>query len=88
MVGYIQLFNEQLDVTFTLIWTVAIANILGAGLCFAFAGHFAKIATVRAGLLVPLVFGIMTIGAYQGAKDYGDLIVLLIFGVLGWVMKG
>ena len=82
-----KMLDEQLDVTFTLIWTVAIANILGAGLCFAFAGHFAKIATVRAGLLVPLVFGIMTIGAYQGAKDYGDLIVLLIFGVLGWVMK-
>ena len=82
-----KMLDEQLDVTFTLIWTVAIANILGAGLCFALAGHFAKIATVRAGLLVPLVFGIMIIGAYQGAKDYGDLIVLITFGILGWVMK-
>lgn len=82
-----KMLDEQLDVTFTLIWTVAIANILGAGLCFALAGHFAKLATVRAGLLVPLVFGIMIIGAYQGAKDYADLIVLLSFGILGWVMK-
>ena len=82
-----KMLDEQLDVTFTLIWTVAIANILGAGLCFLLAGHFAKIATIRAGILVPLVFGIMVIGAYQGAKDYADLIVLLAFGVLGWVMK-
>ena len=82
-----KMLGEQLDVTFTLIWTVAIANIFGAGLCFLMAGHFAKIATVRAGLLVPLVFGIMVIGAYQGAKDYADLIVLLAFGILGWVMK-
>ena len=82
-----KMLSEQLDVTFTLIWTVALANILGAGLCFMLAGQFAKIATIRAGLLVPLVFGIMVIGAYQGAKDYADLIVLLAFGVLGWVMK-
>ena len=82
-----KMLSEQLDVTFTLIWTVALANILGAGLCFMLAGQFAKIATIRAGLLVPLVFGIMVIGAYQGAKDYADLIVLLAFGILGWVMK-
>ena len=82
-----KMLSEQLDVTFTLIWTVALANILGAGLCFMLAGQFAKIATIRAGLLVPLVFGIMIIGAYQGAKDYADLVVLLAFGVLGWVMK-
>ena len=82
-----KMLSEQLDVTFTLIWTVALANILGAGLCFMLAGQFAKIATIRAGLLVPLVFGIMVIGAYQGAKDYADLVVLLAFGVLGWVMK-
>ena len=82
-----KMLDEQLDVTFTLIWTVAIANILGAGLCFVLAGQFARIGTVRSGLLVPLVFGIMIIGAYQGAKDFADLLVLLGFGVLGWVMK-
>ncbi|MCR9087749.1 MAG: tripartite tricarboxylate transporter permease [Rhodobacteraceae bacterium] len=81
------MLNEQLDVTFTLIWTVAIANILGAGACFLMAGHFAKIATIRAGILVPLVFGIMVIGAYQGSKHYADLIVLIAFGILGWNMK-
>ena len=82
-----KMLDEQLDVTFTLIWTVAVANILGAGLCFAMAGQFARIAMVRAGILVPLVFGVMVIGAYQGAKDFADLIVLMSFGILGWVMK-
>lgn len=81
------MLDQDLDITFTLIWTVAIANILGAGICFALAGHFAKIAAVRSGVLVPLVFGIMVIGAYQGARDYADLIVLAGFGALGWIMK-
>ncbi|HSR71500.1 MAG TPA: tripartite tricarboxylate transporter permease, partial [Kiloniellales bacterium] len=81
------MLGAQLDITFTLIWTVALANILGAGACFLLAGQFARVDTLRAGLLVPLVFSVMVIGAFQGAKDYGDLVVLLIFGFLGWVMK-
>lgn len=82
-----KMLGENLDITFTMIWTVALANIMGAGACFLFAGKFAKIATIRAGVLVPLVFAVMVIGAFQGGKDYGDLVTLLIFGTLGWIMK-
>ncbi|MDH3229491.1 MAG: tripartite tricarboxylate transporter permease [Alphaproteobacteria bacterium] len=82
-----KMLEENLDITFTMIWSVALANIMGAGACFLFAGKFAKIATVRAGVLVPLVFAIMAIGAFQGGKDYGDLVTLLILGTLGWAMK-
>ena len=81
------MLGKHLDVTFTLIWTVALANILGAGACFAFAGQFARIATVRAGILVPLIFAIMLVGAYQGAREYADLVVLVLAGTLGWLMK-
>lgn len=81
------MLGAQLDITFTLIWTVAIANILGAGACFLLAGQFARVATIRAGILVPLILGIMVIGAYQGAKNYGDLVTLVVFGLLGWAMK-
>ncbi len=82
-----KMLDENLDITFTMIWSVALANILGAGACFMFAGKFAQVATVRAGVLVPLVFAVMVIGAFQGGKDYGDLVTLLIFGSVGWIMK-
>ena len=82
-----EMLGAKLNVTYTLVWTVAVANILGAGICFAMAGQFARIATIRAGILVPLVVGIMLIGAYQGAKDYADLVVLAGMGLLGWAMK-
>jgi hypothetical protein len=81
------MLGKHLDITFTLIWTVALANILGAGACFLFAGQFARIATLRAGILVPLVFAIMLVGAYQGAQEYADLVVLVLAGALGWLMK-
>jgi TctA family transporter len=82
-----KLLTTQLDVTFTMIWSVAIANIVGAGLCFAFAGQFAKLALVRAGILVPIVLAVTAVGAYQGSRDLLDLAVLLGVGMLGWIMK-
>ncbi len=78
---------KNLDITYTLVWSVAIANILGAGTCFFFANHLAKIAIVRIGILAPLVLAITFIGAYQGSNAWGDIVAMLIFGLIGWVMK-
>lgn len=79
--------TDNLDVTYTMVWSIALANILGAGLCFAFSGQFAKIATLRYTLVIPAIISIMMVGAYQASADWGDLFTLLIFGVVGWMMK-
>ncbi|MBE57914.1 MAG: hypothetical protein CMD66_00535 [Gammaproteobacteria bacterium] len=79
--------TDNLDVTYTMVWSIALANILGAGLCFAFSGQFAKIATLRYTLVIPAIISIMMVGAYQASADWGDLFTLLIFGVVGWTMK-
>ena len=79
--------TDNLDVTYTMVWSIALANILGAGLCFAFSGQFAKIATLRYTLVIPAIISIMMVGAYQASADWGDLFTLLIFGVIGWTMK-
>jgi TctA family transporter len=81
------MLTKNLDVTYTLVWSVAMANVLGAGICFMFANQFAKLALVRAGILVPTVLAITMVGAFQGSRAWGDLYALLIFGVLGWIMK-
>ena len=70
-----------------MVWSIALANVLGAGLCFAFSGQFAKIATLRYTLVIPAIISIMMVGAYQASADWGDLFTLLIFGVVGWTMK-
>ena len=82
-----KLLDTQLDITFTLVWSLALANVVGAGLCFLTASQLARLATVRSGILVPMVLSICFVGAYQGTRSYGDLVVLLAFGVLGWTMK-
>ncbi|MCZ6812803.1 MAG: tripartite tricarboxylate transporter permease [Alphaproteobacteria bacterium] len=81
------MLTKHLDVTYTLVFSIAIANIIGAGICFAFADQLAKIALVRIGILAPVIIAITFVGAFQGSKEWGDLFVLLGLGMVGWTMK-
>ena len=68
-------------------WSVALANLLGAGLCFLFAGQLARIAMVRIGVLAPIVLAFVFVGAFQGSRAWGDIVAVFVFGLLGWAMK-
>ncbi len=81
------MLTKNLSVTYSMVWSIAIANILGSGLCFLFSSQFAKLATLRYTLVLPVVLSLIYIGAFEGKRDWGDLYALLIFGVFGWVMK-
>jgi TctA family transporter len=81
------MLTTHLDVTYTLVWSIAIANILGAGICFAFANQLAKIAQIPIGILAPVILSITFIGAFSSSRQWGDLIAMLIIGLLGWIMK-
>lgn len=81
------MLTRHLDVTYSMVWSVALANILGAGICFAFSNQFARIALIRYSIIIPIITTIIVVGAFQGSSQWGDLFVLLAFGVLGWVMK-
>lgn len=81
------MLTRNLDVTYGIIWSLALANILGAGLCLMFANQFAKVALIRFGILVPVVSVVVFLGAFQSNASWGDLILLLSIGAFGWVMK-
>ncbi|MBT7267721.1 MAG: tripartite tricarboxylate transporter permease [Rhodospirillaceae bacterium] len=81
------MLSKNLDVTYTLVWSVAIANILGAGICFMFANQFAKVAMVRIGILAPIILAVIYLGAFQGKHAWGDIYTLLAFGCVGFAMK-
>jgi TctA family transporter len=81
------MLGKNLDVTYAMVWSIAIANILGSGLCFLFSGQFAKLATLRYTLIMPAVLSLVYIGAFEGRRQWGDFFALLAFGLLGWAMK-
>jgi hypothetical protein len=81
------MLTKNLDITYSMVWSVALANILGAGMCYAFSPQFAKLATLRFSLILPAVLGVVYIGAFEATRQWGDLYALLFFGLLGWLMK-
>lgn len=82
-----EMLTTNLHVTYSLVWSIALANIFGAGLCFLLSGQFAKISTLRYTLVLPGIIVLVFIGAFQGSGNWGDLYALILFGILGWVMK-
>jgi TctA family transporter len=81
------MLSKNLDVTYSMVWSIAIANILGSGLCFLFSGQFARLATLRYTLIMPAVLSLVYIGAFEGRRQWGDFLLLLCFGLIGWAMK-
>jgi TctA family transporter len=81
------MLTKNLSITYSMVWSVALANVLGAGLCYAFSPQFAKLATLRYTLILPAVLGIIYIGAFEASRQWGDLFTLLFFGLVGWIMK-
>jgi TctA family transporter len=81
------MLTKHLDITYSMVWSIAIANILGSGLCFIFSGQLAKLATLRYTLIMPCVLSLIYIGAFEASRNWGDLYALLFFGMLGWAMK-
>jgi hypothetical protein len=81
------MLTKHLDITYSMVWSIAIANILGSGLCFAFSGQLAKLATLRYTLIMPCVLSLIYIGAFEASRNWGDLYALMFFGMLGWGMK-
>jgi TctA family transporter len=81
------MLHKNLDITYSMVWSVALANILGAGMCYAFSPQFARLATLRFSLICPAVMGIIYIGAFEATRQWGDLFALLFFGLVGWFMK-
>src|SRR6478672_6031982 len=81
------MLHKNLSITYAMVWSIAIANILGSGLCFLLSSQFSKIATLRYSLILPVVLCLVYVGAFEASRSWGDLFALLIFGVFGWLMK-
>ena len=79
--------EENIDLTFLIIWSIAVANILGAAICIGLARPVAALTTIRYTLIAPFMIVMIFFAAFQASRDWGDLVALLIVGGLGILMK-
>jgi putative tricarboxylic transport membrane protein len=81
------MLGRNLNVTYSIIWSLTLANVIGGTICVFGAKYLAKVAELRHEVLLPLVMPIVFIATFQATRSWGDLYFLLAFGIVGWIMK-
>ncbi|WP_439140582.1 tripartite tricarboxylate transporter permease, partial [Roseicyclus sp.] len=81
------MIRQDLDITYTIVWSLALANVVGAGLCVLLSGQIAKLTTIRFTLLAPFLFMLIAFAAFQSRMSFGDLIALVFVGIIGILLR-
>jgi TctA family transporter len=77
----------KLDLTFSFVWVIIISNAITVAICFLFLEPLAKVTQVRGGIIIPIVLVLVYLGAFAEKNAFQDMLVVLFFGGLGWVME-
>jgi TctA family transporter len=77
----------KLDLTFSFVWVIIISNAITVAVCFLFLKPLAKVTQVRGSIIIPLILVLIYLGAFAEKNAFEDMIVVLFFGALGWVME-
>jgi len=82
-----QMLTQKLDLTFSMVWTLVIANIVGAGLLMMWTNQIQKLIFIPGHLVVPGIVLFMFMGAWEGGGQIGNWITLMVFCLIGDLMK-
>ncbi|SDL02798.1 TctA family transporter [Franzmannia pantelleriensis] len=81
------MLTSDLSITLTIVWTLALANVVGAFACFLLSRPIARLSTIPAAKFAPFLLIVMMVGAYQNTNQWGDLIAFIVIGLFGWLLK-
>lgn len=79
--------STDLDLTYTIIWSLALANVLGAGSCLLLARPISRLTTIPFNLVAPFMIMVVNFAAFQATRNFMDLVALFAIGVLGVLLK-
>ena len=82
-----QMITDHLDVMYTVVWSFAIASVVGSLVCFFLVKPLARLSYVPFQYLAPGLILIMFAAAYSESTQFGGIVAMLVLGVVGYVMK-
>ncbi|MPZ78668.1 MAG: hypothetical protein GEU77_19380 [Deltaproteobacteria bacterium] len=82
-----EMLTTELKLTFAVIWTLAIANILAVAVCMAFAKPIARCCFLPFYTIVPIILVFVIVGGFSANFSNTDLLMLLVFSTLGFMMR-
>ncbi len=80
------MLTKHLTLTFSMVWTIVLSNIIAVSASLLFINRLASLTTIRGNMIIPWILLLCFIGGYTTNNHAGDLIVLLLFGSLGYLM--
>ena len=81
------LLENNLDFTYSIVWLLALANVVGTLLCIALSGGIARLTNIRFALLAPFIFMIISFAAFQSGQNLMDLVALFTIGLIGIMLR-
>lgn len=81
------MLKNNLDITYSIIWLLALANVVGTLLCIAASGGIARLTTIRFTLVAPFLIMLISFAAFQSGQNFEDLIALFALGLLGIFLR-
>ncbi len=76
-----------MDLVWSLIWALALANLLSIPIFLLMAPTFSLLVYVRGALLIPFVLVLAFLGAYLSESAWQNMLLLIGLGVLGYYLK-
>ena len=81
-----QMLTSELDLVFSMVWIVVIANLLTTLIGLGVSSRLARLPTLNPNLMIPLVLSVCLFGAFATRGLVEDVAVAALFGVLGYLM--
>ena len=72
------MLKNNLDITYSIVWLLALANVVGTLICIGASSYIARLTTIPFGLLAPFLFMIIAFAAFQSpVRTSIDLVALV-----------
>ncbi len=81
------MLKNKLDLTYAIVWLLALANVVGTLLCISSSGLIARMTTIRFTLVAPFLFMLIAFAAFQSGQTLADLVVLFAIGIVGIFLR-
>ena len=78
--------HKHLTLTFSFVWIIVFSNIITVAVSLLFLRQLARITFVKGTYLIPFLLLLIFLGGFAVKNSFGDMIVVLLFGALGWLM--
>lgn len=81
------MLRDNLDITYSIVWLLALANVVGTLLCIGVSGGIAKLTTIRFTYLAPFLFMLIAFAAFQSGQNFEDILALFAIGLIGIFLR-